>query len=138
MGRAVTKKMFAFVLIAAFAGLPGCAISHGPVASQRGPGPEPDPSTADPQPADPSLPGPASIVAARAQNAVEGLLLGAVIGAQAGPIGAAVGAGTMAVYAAATGHVPLSGGRERSRDPEEIEQHFTELPRDKQIVAYCT
>ena len=61
----------------------------------------------------------------RAQSAMEGMVLGAVIGAQAGPIGAAVGAGTLLVYAAVTGHVPLAGasgpGTPAPRDEERRE-----------------
>ena len=50
-------------------------------------------------------------VGQRAQSAVEGMLMGAIIGGQAGPIGAAVGAGTFLIYSAITGDVPLQGGR---------------------------
>ena len=48
----------------------------------------------------------------RAQSAAEGMLMGAVIGAQFGPFGAAAGAGVMLVYSAITGQVPFqsSGG----------------------------
>jgi hypothetical protein len=47
----------------------------------------------------------------RAASAVEGLLMGAIIGGQAGPIGAAVGGVTLLVYSAITGQVPLQGPR---------------------------
>ena len=50
-------------------------------------------------------------VGRRAQSAVEGLVIGAAIGAQAGPIGAAVGAGTFLIYGALTGHSPLGNQR---------------------------
>ena len=68
----------------------------------------------------------------RAQSAMEGMVLGAVIGSQAGPIGAAVGAGTLLVYAAVTGHVPLSGAsgpsapspRDEDRREEELEDEL--------------
>ena len=46
----------------------------------------------------------------RAQSAMEGMLIGAIIGAQAGPIGAAVGGVSLLFYGAITGEVPLSGG----------------------------
>jgi antitoxin component YwqK of YwqJK toxin-antitoxin module len=51
--------------------------------------------------------GPLVSVGRRAQSAVGGLVIGAAIGAQAGPIGAAVGAGTFLIYGALTGHSPL-------------------------------
>ncbi|NNL66222.1 MAG: hypothetical protein HKP30_08270 [Myxococcales bacterium] len=63
----------------------------------------------------------------RGQAALEGLLMGAIIGGQMGPIGAAVGAGAMLIYGAVTGNVPLGGGgvgsgprseREREADLE--------------------
>jgi len=53
--------------------------------------------------------GPIITIARRAQSAVEGLVVGAAIGMQAGPIGAAVGAGTFLIYGALTGHSPLDG-----------------------------
>ena len=37
--------------------------------------------------------------------------MGAIIGSQAGPLGAAVGAGTLLIYSAITGEVPLQGSR---------------------------
>ncbi|MBW2395362.1 MAG: hypothetical protein JRG95_13925 [Deltaproteobacteria bacterium] len=46
----------------------------------------------------------------RAQSAMEGMLIGAIVGAQAGPIGAAVGGVSLLLYGAITGEVPLSGG----------------------------
>ncbi|MCP3985490.1 MAG: hypothetical protein GY723_13960, partial [bacterium] len=47
----------------------------------------------------------------RTQSAMEGMLIGAIVGAQAGPIGAAaLGAGLM-LYGAITGEVPLSDGQ---------------------------
>jgi hypothetical protein len=41
---------------------------------------------------------------------MEGLLVGAIIGGQAGPIGAAAGAAIFLVYGAVTGEMPLGGG----------------------------
>ncbi len=46
----------------------------------------------------------------RAASAMEGLLMGAIIGGQAGPIGAAVGGVSMLIYSAVTGQVPFSSG----------------------------
>ena len=46
----------------------------------------------------------------RATSALNGMLIGAIIGGQAGPFGAAAGAAILLVYSAVTGDVPLSGG----------------------------
>ncbi len=77
----------------------------------------------------------------RAQSAMEGMLLGAMIGAQAGPIGAAVGGVSLLVYGAITGNVPLTaasssgGGRRRGSyprgaDAEDEEEIEAELGRE--------
>lgn len=74
----------------------------------------------------------------RAQSAVEDLMLGAVIGAQARPIGAAVGAGTLLVYSAITGRVSLTGGPSApppgsQRDEQEREEQMErEIEREAQ------
>lgn len=46
----------------------------------------------------------------RATSALNGMLMGAIIGGQAGPFGAAAGAAILLVYSAITGDVPLAGG----------------------------
>ena len=87
-----------------------CATSKTPPV---GAGP-PDPNgTSDPA-AQSAVQAPGITVAQRVQSALEGFVMGAVLGAQAGPIGAAIGAGTMLIYAAATGHVPFGGPRRNS------------------------
>jgi hypothetical protein len=96
--------------------------------------PEGEPDAAD----EPRRDAPRGIdLGGRAQSALEGMVLGAVIGAQAGPIGAAVGAGTLLLYAAATGHVPLSGGAPSSprdsRDDEEIREEELEEELDREL-----
>jgi hypothetical protein len=59
----------------------------------------------------------------RARSAFEGLLMGAIIGSQAGPIGAAVVAASAMVYGAAVGDVPFGGGSHSDRDiPTETER----------------
>ncbi len=98
----------------------GCAsppAQPDPVSTTRGPGPDVEPvdptaslpgGTSSGGPAAPASTGPTA--GQRAQSAVEGLLMGAIIGGQAGPIGAAVGGVTMLVYSAVTGDVPFQGG----------------------------
>jgi antitoxin component YwqK of YwqJK toxin-antitoxin module len=49
-------------------------------------------------------------VGQRATSALNGMLMGAIIGGQAGPFGAAAGAAIFLVYSAVTGNVPLMGG----------------------------
>ncbi|MBW2267653.1 MAG: hypothetical protein JRH16_03675 [Deltaproteobacteria bacterium] len=49
-------------------------------------------------------------VGQRAQSAVESMMVGAVLGSTFGPIGMAAGAGTMLIYGAITGEVPMRGG----------------------------
>lgn len=63
----------------------------------------------------------------RGAAALEGALMGAIIGGQMGPIGAAVGAGTMLIYGAVTGNVPLSGGRGVSSGPRNESEREAEL-----------
>jgi antitoxin component YwqK of YwqJK toxin-antitoxin module len=97
------------VFAASAIALGGCATSgtkdsapQDPVAA---PGSDPDPGASQSGGGG----GPLISVGRRAQSAVEGLVIGAAIGAQAGPIGAAVGAGTFLIYGALTGHSPLGG-----------------------------
>ena len=85
-----------------------CACASTDPAPQPGAGTPPVSSGPDPQQQPPSA-GSGITAGQRASSAVEGLVMGAVIGAQAGPIGAAVGAGALLVYSAITGHVPFSG-----------------------------
>lgn len=59
-------------------------------------------------PAPPIQTGPT--IGQRATSALNGMLMGAIIGGQAGPFGAAAGAAILLVYSAITGDVPLSGG----------------------------
>jgi hypothetical protein len=67
-------------------------------------------------------PSPGITIAQRAQSALEGFVMGAIIGAQAGPIGMAIGAGSMLIYAAATGQSPLSSPRRSNRPgPDNID-----------------
>jgi len=67
-------------------------------------------------------PEPGITIAQRAQSALEGFVMGAVLGAQAGPIGMAIGAGSMLIYAAATGQSPLSSPRRSNRpSPDNID-----------------
>jgi antitoxin component YwqK of YwqJK toxin-antitoxin module len=49
-------------------------------------------------------------VGQRAQSALQGMVMGAALGSMFGPIGMAAGAGTMLIYGAITGEVPLRGG----------------------------
>ncbi len=81
----------------------------------------------------------------RAQSAMEGLLMGAIIGGQAGPLGAAVGAASMMIYAAITGEVPFtgssgsgpvgSGGQEAEREAEMERQIEDEMSRQSSLEA---
>jgi hypothetical protein len=101
------------MLVAAGAILGGCASSgpQGSTVTVPAGGPSTDPQAGG---SGGSKGGPIITLGKRAQSAVEGLVVGAAIGAQAGPIGAAVGAGTFLIYGALTGHTPLdnsgSGG----------------------------
>lgn len=96
-------------------GLGGC-MTVGPSATTPpvgAPGPiDPLDPTAQPQ-TQPGGGGGLS-VGQRAQSALESMVMGAVLGSQFGPLGAAAGAGTMLIYGALTGNVPFSGfGRGR-------------------------
>jgi hypothetical protein len=73
------------------------------------------PPNAAPVAANEAPPAPGITLAQRAQSALEGFVMGAVLGAQAGPIGMAIGAGSMLIYAAATGQSPLSSPRRSNR-----------------------
>lgn len=99
----------------------------------------PDPTLAPPPDAtDPNAPDPKAKTAAtpkktgpdggdRARAALEGALMGAIIGSQAGPIGAAVFAASSLVYGAVVGDVPFGGMR---RDGPE---YPTESERESEI-----
>ena len=122
-------------ILVAVTALGGCASRSGPVT--------PDPAAIPPvatgtansgDPADPNGPAPVSAgvpdpapptgitVGQRAASAVEGVMMGAVLGSQAGPLGAAVGAGALLIYSAITGQVPFqSGGGGRSGSPGRME-----------------
>jgi hypothetical protein len=65
----------------------------------------PDPGAGVPVPTAPTGP----TAGQRAASAVEGMLMGAIIGGQVGPIGAAVGGVTLLLYSAITGQVPFQG-----------------------------
>jgi len=58
---------------------------------------------------------------------MQGLLMGAIIGAQMGPIGAAVGAGAMLIYGAVTGNVPMGGSGGVGSGPRSERQREAEL-----------
>ena len=85
-----------------------------PVSSRPAPSADPDDPTAglpeddvdvgDPQ----QQSGPT--MGDRAKAATEGLLIGTIVGAQAGPFGAAVGGLASMIYGAVTGDAPLGGG----------------------------
>ncbi len=112
--------------------LGGCASTPNPPADPLDPVSAP-PATAtlppniDPDPDPAATAGNGPTAAQRAQTAVEGMLVGAVIGAPFGPIGSAGMAGAMLVYSAITGQVPFhtsgggggGGGRWRLRRSEQ-------------------
>lgn len=73
--------------------------------------PDPLDPNAAPYPTAPPAPIPTGpTLGQRATSALNGMLMGAIIGGQAGPFGAAAGAAILLVYSAVTGDVPLSGG----------------------------
>lgn len=134
-------RWFAAVILAV-----GCSSSRGPdpVADPPPPVSSPPPADApvplpDPPPAaDPANSGPT--VGDRAQSAVEGLLIGAIVGSQAGPIGSAVFGGALMIYSAVTGRVPLgdrSGGGDSEREREESmeDQIETEVARQDDLES---
>ena len=111
------------IWITAAALLGGCATRATPPVGM----PPPDPSVLPPsagtdpsagissQPRNPQAgaglpvpPGPS--VAQRTQSALQSMLVGAALGSMFGPIGMAAGAGTMLLYGAITGEVPLRRG----------------------------
>ncbi|CAG0991402.1 hypothetical protein MYXO_02422 [Myxococcaceae bacterium] len=114
-------KASALALTLVVACLEGCASSG---ATPPPSAPAPSTSSTVPPPADPTDPQaapyptqpPAAPVPTgptlgqRATSALNGMLMGAIIGGQAGPFGAAAGAAILMVYAAVTGDVPLAGG----------------------------
>ena len=105
---------FTITLLAASAiALSGCAMSGSQGSPALDPGASPA-SGSDPGKSQGGGGGALASVGRRAQSAVEGLVIGAAIGAQAGPIGAAVGAGTFLIYGALTGHSPLGNVSSRS------------------------
>jgi antitoxin component YwqK of YwqJK toxin-antitoxin module len=116
----ITVALFAASTVA----LGGCATSGSQGSPQQDAGAAP---VSDPDPGElqsDSGGGALISIGRRAQSAVEGLVIGAALGAQAGPIGAAVGAGTFLIYGALTGHTPLgnrpgSGGGYGSATSEE-------------------
>jgi hypothetical protein len=77
----------------------------------------------------------------RAQSAVEGLVIGAIVGSQAGPIGSAVFGGALMIYSAVTGKVPLGdrpsggAGSEREREESMEDQIETEVARQDDLEA---
>ncbi len=88
----------------------------------------------DPNAIDPAQQGGSGItVGQRAQSALEGLLMGAVIGAQAGPIGMAAGAGLMLIYSAITGRVPLGGGARGPMGGGALDPYGNEAQREAQL-----
>jgi hypothetical protein len=110
-----------------------CAGRRGPDPASAPPGdvsaPPPDDAGRAPDPPAAPAPDPSKdgVVTAgeRAQSAAEGLVLGTIIGAQAGVIGAGVLGVTLMVYGAVTGEVPL-GGLSRERDSEEEREESME------------
>jgi len=118
----MARNWLQMLLIAALAvapGLAGCATAGG---SAQEPSPQAAEADTPPPGGEDSDTSFGSGVSERAQNAVEGLLLGAVVGAQAGPFGAAAGAGALMLYAAVTGHVPLSGGAVQAPSRPDVEE----------------
>ena len=61
----------------------------------------------------------------------KGLVVGAAIGAQAGPIGAAVGAGTFLIYGALTGHSPVRPRQRRHGGGYGGRRHHRGAPRSR-------
>jgi hypothetical protein len=135
-------RWFAVVILAV-----GCSSSRGPdpaadppppVSSPPpadAPVPLPDPPAPDP---DPAKSGPT--MGDRAQSAVEGLVIGAIVGSQAGPIGSAVFGGALMIYSAVTGRVPLGdhpGGVDSEREREESmeDQIETEVARQDDLES---
>lgn len=115
--------------------LPACSTTGGGVPAPGSSGTSPAPSAPPPtspapgasaDPTDPAYGGAGSPSATqgaappaiqtgpnlgqRATSALNGMLMGAIIGGQAGPFGAAAGAAILLVYSAITGDVPLAGG----------------------------
>lgn len=150
----MTMRRFPLVSLAALGGLAallvaplGCATGGGPAASPGVGSVAAGPSPPSPDPNDPSFDpnaaanGPPKItLGQRAQAALEGLVMGAVIGAGTGtPIGAAIGAGTMLVYGAATGNSPFSGGfgsmGGANQSPSDGGVARTEAERERQLEA---
>src|SRR3990172_2723932 len=107
----------------------GCATPSGAPPHGSGQGTDPaDPNS--PPPVGGNAPGRPS-VGTRAQSALEGALMGSIIGGQAGPIGAAVGAGTLMLYSALTGQVPFQGSRGPGGDPGGSERDREEAIEDQ-------
>jgi hypothetical protein len=148
------RGLLAVALAAGLAGF-GCASKQGPAPPPVGSGPPPAPPTmpvdattqtvsvdpvAQPPPPPPAIPkkqGPDA--GDRAAAAFEGLLMGAIIGSQAGPIGAAVVAASSMVYGAVVGDVPFGGGggsrsdRDMPTESEREEEIDAELDRQASL-----
>jgi hypothetical protein len=112
--------------VLAFALATGCATTSAP----------PDPNTGGGPPSQ----GPT--MGDRGQAALEGMLMGAIIGGQLGPFGAAVGAGAMLIYGAMTGNVPLGGSgsssgprNEREREADLESQIEDEMERQSSLES---
>ena len=68
-------------------------------------------------------------IARRAEAALESMIIGTVIGAQFGPIGAAAGAGMFSLWGVITGDVPFEGGRRNAPASRPRRRHRARLRR---------
>ncbi len=124
-------KFFRFISIAWLALALGCATAKtsSPPALPDASSTTPSSASEDPQPSTP----PQVTLTQRAQSATEGLLIGGIVGSQAGPIGAIVVGGLGMIYGAATGEAPLQGGGGKSKPNKSESEREEEL--DKQIES---
>lgn len=121
-------KFLRFISIAWLALALGCATTkaNSPTAPPDSSQTPPPAADVDPQPASQQI-----TLTQRAQSATEGLLIGGIIGSQAGPIGAIVVGSIGMIYGAATGEPPLQGGAGKSKPNKSESEREEEL--DEQI-----
>ncbi len=105
-------KPFRFFSMALLACALGCSTATGP-SSPNTPKDSPPPADADIGTSQPIT------LSQRAQSATEGLLVGGIVGSQAGPIGALVVGGLGMIYGAVVGEPPLQSGKNSKRDKSE-------------------
>src|SRR5262245_63679696 len=107
-GRSEAGQLARRLLAVASASCLAACASNGTQAPANAPAPTATPASSSAPPVAASPPGPTA--GDRADAAINGFVVGALIGFVGGPIGAAAVGTTLAVYGAVTGNTPFGGG----------------------------